>query len=142
MNKNKYLILGIIAIMFIFGCSKASNEPAEDLTEQEATAPLSGQEDVAVTQGQEVPEADEAIAPQAQVTFPIPVQDVQQALKNAGLYAGAVDGVAGPKTKQAIQDFQTQNGLTADGKVGPKTWEKLATYLTVSTEQAPAQGNN
>lgn len=36
-----------------------------------------------------------------------------------------VDGKYGPKTKQAVIDFQKANGLTADGIIGPKTWAKL-----------------
>ena len=56
-------------------------------------------------------------------------EEIQQALKNAGLYAGSVDGKIGPMTKKAITEFQQQNGLIADGKVGRKTWEKLKTYL-------------
>ena len=55
--------------------------------------------------------------------------EIQQALQNAGLYQGAVDGNIGSKSKAAISAFQTQNGLTADGKVGPKTWAKLKNYL-------------
>lgn len=31
----------------------------------------------------------------------------------------AVDGVAGPKTIEAIRDFQQKSGLTADGRVDP-----------------------
>jgi peptidoglycan hydrolase-like protein with peptidoglycan-binding domain len=50
---------------------------------------------------------------------------IQRALKNLGLYTGAVDGKIGPKTKEAIREFQKKNGLTADGKVGPKTWALL-----------------
>jgi peptidoglycan hydrolase-like protein with peptidoglycan-binding domain len=61
-------------------------------------------------------------------------KDIQQALKNAGVYSGSVDGSLGPKSKKAIRDFQTQNGLNADGKVGPRTWKKLATFL----QTAPA----
>lgn len=57
-------------------------------------------------------------------------KEIQQALKNAGIYKGSVDGVIGPKTKQAIKDFQAQNNLSADGKVGPKTWSVLKTFLT------------
>ena len=30
---------------------------------------------------------------------------------------------------ETIMDFQKENGLKVDGKVGPKTWEKLKTYL-------------
>ena len=35
------------------------------------------------------------------------------------------DGVYGPGTLEAVKKFQTQQGLTADGAVGSKTWEKL-----------------
>jgi len=37
----------------------------------------------------------------------------------------AIDGIFGPKTKMAVIDFQTSNGLTADGIVGNQTWAKL-----------------
>ena len=63
-------------------------------------------------------------------------KEIQQALKNAGLYDGKVDGTIGPKTKKAIEAFQSQNGLKADGKVGRKTWKILSTYLNKSTEVA------
>ncbi|MFA6280933.1 MAG: peptidoglycan-binding domain-containing protein [Candidatus Omnitrophota bacterium] len=63
-------------------------------------------------------------------------ENIQTALKNAGLYTGNVDGKIGPKTKKAIEEFQQQNGLTADGKVGLKTWDKLRTYLNKSAESA------
>ncbi len=56
-------------------------------------------------------------------------KNIQQALKNAGVYDGPIDGNIGPKSKKAIRDFQTQSGLSADGKVGPRTWRKLSTHL-------------
>ena len=58
------------------------------------------------------------------------IQNIQEALKNAGLYNGEVDGVLGPKTKKAVREFQTMNNLSADGKVGRKTWLKLQPYLS------------
>ncbi len=61
-------------------------------------------------------------------------KNIQQALKNAGVYIGKVDGNVGPKTKKAIAAFQAQNGLKADGKVGPKTWKALSAYLNKPTE--------
>ena len=54
---------------------------------------------------------------------------IQTALKNAGYYTGSVDGKIGPQTKQAIKEFQRTHGLSADGKVGSKTWTQLAQYL-------------
>lgn len=56
-------------------------------------------------------------------------RQLQQALANAGFYRGAIDGKRGPLTRQAIEEFQRVNGLTVDGKVGPKTWGKLHAYL-------------
>jgi len=56
-------------------------------------------------------------------------RQIQTALKNAGYDPGAIDGEIGSKTKKAVKDFQTANGLNADGKVGAKTWAKLSVYI-------------
>ncbi|UUU31848.1 peptidoglycan-binding protein [Streptomyces sp. CA-210063] len=36
-----------------------------------------------------------------------------------------VDGIFGPKTKAAVKAFQSEHGLTSDGKVGERTWPVL-----------------
>ncbi len=44
----------------------------------------------------------------------------------ADVYAeGTVDGSFGPRTRQAVVNFQSKNGLKADGKVGPLTRAKI-----------------
>ncbi|HET7578309.1 MAG TPA: spore cortex-lytic enzyme [Bacillales bacterium] len=53
------------------------------------------------------------------------VWGLQERLQQLGLYKGKVDGLFGPLTRQAVVDFQKQNGLTVDGKVGPNTLKKL-----------------
>lgn len=58
-------------------------------------------------------------------------KEIQTALKNAGVYKGKVDGVIGVETKQAIREFQKAHGLTPDGVVGSKTWEKLRDYISI-----------
>ena len=58
--------------------------------------------------------------------------EIQTALKNAGFYTGNVDGKLGPKSKKAIEAFQSANGLKADGKVGAKTWELLSKHLSAA----------
>lgn len=49
----------------------------------------------------------------------------QQDLVNHG-YRLDIDGKLGPATRAATKDFQTKNGLEADGIPGPATAEKLA----------------
>lgn len=50
---------------------------------------------------------------------------LQTNLQNRGYYAGKVDGKFGPKTEQAVMDFQKDLGKPVSGSVGPKTWEAL-----------------
>lgn len=58
------------------------------------------------------------------------VKTVQTKLKNWGYYTGAVDGIYGPKTVQAVKYFQRKNGLTQDGVVGAKTAAAMGVTLT------------
>lgn len=36
-----------------------------------------------------------------------------------------IDGIFGPVTNKAVEEFQTESGLTVDGIVGPATWAAL-----------------
>ncbi len=53
------------------------------------------------------------------------VKEVQRRLKQWGYYSGAVDGIFGSGTRQAVIAFQKKNGLTADGVVGKATYAAL-----------------
>jgi hypothetical protein len=50
-------------------------------------------------------------------------------------YTCSIDGSFGPKTEQAVKDFQSDNGLTADGIVGSKTWKIIIEMSGNLTEQ-------
>ena len=54
---------------------------------------------------------------------------VQQALKNAGLNPGKVDGKMGSQSEKALKDFQQKERLKADGKIGMRTLVQLKQYL-------------
>jgi murein DD-endopeptidase MepM/ murein hydrolase activator NlpD len=49
------------------------------------------------------------------------VAALQVALRERGLYAGAVDGLAGPATAAAVRALQSSAGIAVDGIAGPAT---------------------
>ena len=148
--KNLVLVLVVVfALTTFIGCNKKKKEDASDLngvttenvvsvtdtSAQNADATNSVPVVVENTASVAADVSEPAMAPaSADVTGKPTNKQIQQALKNAGLYDGKVDGTIGPKTKKAIEAFQSQNGLKADGKVGRKTWKALSVYLNKSTE--------
>ena len=95
-------------------------------------------EDTETPEVPETPETPEEPAPTGLFandyrTMQIPtagdrVRILQRALKALG-FDVAVDGDYGTKTRQAVMAFQTVVGLTADGKAGAKTLQKLENYF-------------
>lgn len=57
------------------------------------------------------------------------VEFIQNIFKILGLYNGKIDGIFGPNLRKSIIQFQTQNNLTEDGIVGPRTWLALRPYI-------------
>jgi hypothetical protein len=53
------------------------------------------------------------------------VAHLQQMLVDRGYDPGPVDGDFGPRTDAAVRQYQFDNGLAADGVVGPMTWAVL-----------------
>jgi len=55
------------------------------------------------------------------------VMKIQQALKDKGFYSGPIDGMYGPKTRDAISSFQKANKLqvTADKSLDDETARAL-----------------
>lgn len=62
------------------------------------------------------------------------VKEMQQLLMDRGYNLGkwGADGDFGSATEAAVKAFQKDNGLTADGICGPKTWAKLLQGGTVN----------
>jgi peptidoglycan hydrolase-like protein with peptidoglycan-binding domain len=77
------------------------------------------------------------------------VSEVQQKLQQEGLYHGQVDGIIGPETKQALRQYQQQNGLQVTAELDQQTLDHLLGYPpggqgSSSPNMAPHQpsGNN
>ena len=53
------------------------------------------------------------------------VRKIQEVLKAKGYYTGSIDGIFGTRTKNAVMNFQRDNGLQVDGIAGTKTLKAL-----------------
>ncbi len=62
------------------------------------------------------------------------IKDLQVKLNDKG-YNLAVDGMVGNATISAIRDFQTKNGLVVDEIAGTKTYEKLNSSISPSSNK-------
>ncbi|MFC5477774.1 peptidoglycan-binding protein [Massilia suwonensis] len=64
------------------------------------------------------------------------VKQAQEALFQSGAYGGAIDGIPGAATRNAIKNFQKERGLPATGYVDPATLQafKAAEKLTSGFE--------
>ncbi len=56
------------------------------------------------------------------------VAALQVGLRAHGVYAGSVDGLAGPATTNAVRRLQARAGIAVDGVVGPATRAALGAY--------------
>ena len=142
MDKRFLMILAasIILPLAFFGCKgKVEKAPEAPKVEEAGIAPVEEVAGAPITEPARDLVVMETIpptaAPEVREMAKAPAKanrnkDIQKALKNAGFYTGAIDGKIGPKTKNAIVEFQKAKGLKADGKVGPKTWAALEKYLT------------
>lgn len=69
------------------------------------------------------------------------VRNIQGMLYQAGLYEGAIDGFYGPKTEQAVKDWQKYLDLKTDGMWGVKTLDATVTELgRVNSGQSVSYG--
>ncbi|MCG2714467.1 MAG: peptidoglycan-binding protein [Candidatus Omnitrophica bacterium] len=133
-----FAIVGLILVA-LSGCGKKQEmeelqpitmESLSTVSGSTATVPDFKDQEIKVT----VPVTKESLPLPPQGPYKPSANEIQTALKNAGFYTGSVDGKIGPKSKKAIEDFQSANGLKVDGKVGLKTWEAMGKYLSVAAE--------
>jgi peptidoglycan hydrolase-like protein with peptidoglycan-binding domain len=69
------------------------------------------------------------------------IKAVQSKLRTAGLYKGQVDGIVGPKTRDAIKQYQSQAGLQPSGRLDQRTLAKLIDVEGTQNAMKPEQGS-
>ena len=70
------------------------------------------------------------------------VKELQRRLKEWGYYNGAVDGIYGMGTVEAVKAFQKKNGLKADGIAGIETYKALGMNDSVKVLENQNKGNS
>jgi peptidoglycan hydrolase-like protein with peptidoglycan-binding domain len=71
------------------------------------------------------------------------VKAIQEALKSKGFDPGTPDGVIGPKTSQAIRDFQKSENLPVTGRIDDKTAKALGVEAAgMSGSKSPSMGRS
>lgn len=63
------------------------------------------------------------------------VKELQRQLHTRGMYMGKMDGIPGPQTRQAVMDFQSQQGVKATGMID----DQVLSALGVSSGRGGAQ---
>ena len=138
-------LLGIAAAILVVLLRVGSREPATTTTPTTATE-TTPTETAPSTTTPPPPPSPSTTTPSTEATtsFTLPegtklrrgeendpavVTELQQALTSAGYDPGAADGVYGSGTEAAVVAFQEDNGLTADGVVGPDTATALNNAL-------------
>jgi len=146
----RLLSLGVVVLMLaaLSGCGKKQEaEELQPITMESLSTPSSPAAAMSDLKAQEAKTLTAPAVTSIREVVPVPPQgpykptgiEIQTALKNAGFYTGSIDGKIGPKSKKAIEDFQSANGLKADGKVGTKTWEALSKHLNAAAEPAKSK---
>src|SRR5258705_7923211 len=65
------------------------------------------------------------------------VRSTQQELKDQGYDVGPIDGVMGPKTRSALQKFQSDKGLTQTGRMDATTMKELGGGRATASKTPP-----
>ncbi len=69
-------------------------------------------------------------------------EEFQQLLATLGYYAGPIDGIYGPQTKQAINKAQRDYGLLESGRIDRETLSKLRETMCSQADVAPVKNAN
>ena len=127
MNHGYTMGIGLIAVLGL--SSVASAEGTEKATEK--------QQQQHQKQTQQTEQGSSKLAAMTSED----VKQVQRHLQQHGFYNGNIDGIAGPKTRSALRDFQQQQGLAATGTWNSETADALGLDV-MQSERQPVRGTD
>ena len=67
------------------------------------------------------------------------VREAQRALRDLGYEPGPVDGVVGPRTREALTKYQRSEKIAVTGRLDPETMVRLDIQKRVFAEHARAR---
>lgn len=67
------------------------------------------------------------------------VREAQRALRDLGYEPGPVDGVVGPRTREALRKYQRSERIVATGRLDPETMVRLDIQKRLFPKQARAR---
>lgn len=70
------------------------------------------------------------------------VRRVQSQLKQSGYEVGPVDGIYGPRTRQALMDFQKDKGMQASGQIDQNLLAEMKIDGSLGAQQAATPGTD
>ena len=70
------------------------------------------------------------------------IRQAQEALQDQGLYKGQIDGKWGPRTKQAVSQFQKKNGLKQTAQLDQQTLDDLQNNSSGSSSGSMSGGSS
>ncbi|MDH5551778.1 MAG: peptidoglycan-binding protein [Nitrosomonas sp.] len=107
----------------MLGMAESGAQATADLVEDTQETALAVIETIEEPQAQALDLIDDAtdVVPATSAI----IRGVQQSLTDAGLNPGPVDGMSGPRTVAAINDFQNQNNLAGGGQLTKETLRAL-----------------
>jgi peptidoglycan hydrolase-like protein with peptidoglycan-binding domain len=129
------LLVGVSAVaLALGGCSLFERHNESTQSNAGYTPPASSQAQAAPSTTAQKPATAQAAQPSTGTSAARSgtradrdaVMQAQQKLQSDGLYKGKVDGIMGPRTKQAVMAFQKQSGLKQTGMLDQQTMAQLS----------------
>jgi peptidoglycan hydrolase-like protein with peptidoglycan-binding domain len=120
-----FRVLAAGSVLALGGCAAPADSPrAAD--PPPAPAPAAPAPAAAINPAPAAPEpARAAPEPAAPAAAPMSVKELQEALTELGYAPGPIDGKPGPKTREALKQFQKSAGLPATGVLDAETTQRL-----------------